>query len=80
MSKSKSLSNLKGHNNPRPPGDFPTHALVIYKGKYYDPSYGKSFNSFEEWKKASVAGFFNETKVKCSDGSMRHAWLIQKAD
>jgi hypothetical protein len=47
-----------GQNNVNPPPLFPDHALVVYKGHYYDPSYGgKSYATLAEWEQASISGY-----------------------
>jgi hypothetical protein len=47
-----------GQNNLNPPPLFPDHALVVYKERYYDPSYGgKSYATLAEWEQASISGY-----------------------
>lgn len=49
-----------GQENPNPPGYFAVgdHAVVLYNGKIYDPSYGTGpFNDIMEWARASIDGY-----------------------
>ena len=35
---------------------FTDHALVVYNGDYYDPSYGSSYASLDAWVAGALAG------------------------
>jgi hypothetical protein len=63
--------------NPNPPGWFGIgdHAIVVYHGQIYDPSYGTGpFASIREWAQASLAGFAYVTPATGPGGAKR--WLI----
>ncbi|MEN7549238.1 hypothetical protein AAG747_15040 [Rapidithrix thailandica] len=75
----ESEDNLVGHNNSCPPGDFGIHYLVEYNGIWYDPSYGKTFPSFEAWEEASVVGYYKAREGdKYTPGEIRTYWEVQK--
>lgn len=46
-----------GQGNPNPMSSFVNHDIVKYKWKYYDPSYGISANSANEWESKALSGF-----------------------
>ncbi|NJL26871.1 MAG: hypothetical protein HC897_02805 [Thermoanaerobaculia bacterium] len=55
---------LAGQGTPNPPSVFPIHSLVLFEGKYYEPSYGSGPfggatgpEARRAWENASVAGF-----------------------
>jgi hypothetical protein len=54
-----------GNNNPS--ADFNRHFIVKIENVYYDPSYGKKYNSVKEWEESSIDGFFIEEKYKKED-------------
>ena len=49
---------VPGQGVSNPYSDFKSHFLVNVKGKIYDPSYGKDFESVEAWEEESVGAFF----------------------
>jgi len=54
---------------------FDTHYLIKRNGKYYDPSYGVSFNSLLEWEDASVDGFWNDVYEITYPGGVETAYI-----
>ncbi|MEN7551932.1 hypothetical protein AAG747_28720 [Rapidithrix thailandica] len=69
---------LKGHNNAKPPGDFPSHGFVKCDGTLYDPSYGKAFPSIEAWEEASIEGYFIAESGNKYTKDIRVYWEVQK--
>jgi hypothetical protein len=56
---------VPGQNNSNPSSNFNNHQLVFYKGKFYDPSYGLSYNSETELSEKAIEAFYKEvTKPK----------------
>ncbi len=55
--------NLDAQGNPNPRTDFADHAVVVYGGEIYDPSYGKKSPSLIAWEDASLVefGYWNTT-------------------
>lgn len=48
----------EGQGNSNPPGAFFNHFIVLYAGKYYDPSYGTGpYGSQLAWESASLDGY-----------------------
>jgi len=45
-------------NNAHPPCQFSDHRIVLYNNKIYDPSYGKTFNSIDEWESTCIDIFW----------------------
>jgi hypothetical protein len=70
---------VPGQGNPHPAAQrFTDHAVVTYKNKIYDPSYGgQPFGSLVEWQRASLDGVFyynsSGIKVEANSGS---AWTL----
>jgi hypothetical protein len=64
-----------GQSNPNPPGWFGIgdHAVVVYNGKIYDPSYGNGpFDTFRQWEAASLDGYgkkLSETTEQLPEGT-----------
>jgi hypothetical protein len=55
------LPGIPGLGNPNPRADFPQHVVVKINGVFYDPSYGKTYNSILQWQDASVWGYYIES-------------------
>lgn len=51
------LVGISGQNNEKPNSVFSNHALVFYESKYYDPSYGKIFDSLLAFESFSIEGY-----------------------
>ncbi len=49
---------VPGQSNPEPPQEFLNHALTKVGTRYYDPSYGKSYQTLFDWEAASIAGCY----------------------
>jgi hypothetical protein len=56
---------VEGQNNEDPKSNFENHQVIYHttRKKIYDPSYGKSFSSLEEWASSSVAGFYKKYSI-----------------
>lgn len=53
----------QGHKDPR--AEFENHAIYVYEGKIYDPSYGSPvYNSQKAWEKGSLTGYGIQTLVQ----------------
>ena len=51
-------NDVAAQNNANPLAVFNDHAVVLYNGKIYDPSYGTGpFNTLVDWEDASVDGY-----------------------
>jgi len=73
-----SSANLEGQNNKLPPiAHFFIHQVVQYNGRIYDPSYGKDFDSIDEWKSESIDGLFIRVEGRLNDGTIVNKWLIR---
>jgi hypothetical protein len=46
-----------GQNTDNPKSSFSDHTLVRIGGRYYDPSYGRDFDTLQLWEEGSVAAF-----------------------
>jgi hypothetical protein len=68
---------VKGQNNANPKAIFSNHQVVLYKGKYYDPSYGKVYNSLQEISEQAIAGFYIEGTIRLGD-TPKPAYFFQK--
>jgi hypothetical protein len=51
------LPGIGGQNTANPPSIFDNHCMIKVNGVYYDPSYGKTWASRQEWEDQAVAGF-----------------------
>lgn len=51
------LPGTPGQNNSNPPPLFGSHAVVVINGVYYDPSYGNSYLSLNDFKLSSLTAF-----------------------
>jgi hypothetical protein len=49
---------VPGQGNLNPAALFEFHYLLKRSGKYYDPSYGKEYGSFDDFETAALAGYF----------------------
>lgn len=68
---------LAGQGNPNPIADFESHQIARVDSKYYDPSYGVAFNSFEMWVENAIAGFFS-LKIVPISGEKKEALYFKK--
>ena len=50
-------SGVPGQNTPNPLAHFFRHVVMKISGTYYDPSYGTTFASRQDWEDNTVAGF-----------------------
>ena len=67
------LKGVAGQSNPDPRSIFDNHAIVLYNGKYYDPSYGTGpFASKVLWEDASLDGF-GAYVINATTGAL-HVW------
>jgi len=76
------FNGLPGQGNDNPYCDFSRHFIVKTNGKYYDPSYGRFFNSIKEWEdagnKKSIAGFYIKEEILTEKGNRSLKLLIRK--
>ena len=61
------LPGVPGQGTTNPQSIFDNHVLVLFKGVYYDPSYGKSYNSLADFEDRAVVGFVKGKKLVESD-------------
>lgn len=58
------LDGIEGQNTDNPASYFGNHELLFIDGTYYDPSYGKTYSSKDNFHTSSLAGFWREsTKI-----------------
>ncbi len=78
---------IKGQNNPDPAADFNNHQVALYIDSagtktYYDPSYGTTYTSLNDFNTKAIAGFFLDVPmfpVKIAGKEVLvDAYLIQK--
>jgi hypothetical protein len=78
---------IKGQNNADPAADFNNHQVAMYTDAggtttYYDPSYGKTFTSLDDFNTKAIAGFFQHLpayRVKIAGVPVLvNAYLIKK--
>jgi hypothetical protein len=74
---------IKGQNNADPASIFGNHQVALYTDAagtktYYDPSYGTTFTSLDNFNKMAIAGFFQSVPVFPYKGKFVTALLIQK--
>lgn len=58
---------LAGQGNRNPIADFRSHYITKVEKRHFDPSYGRVFDSLEEWCEKSIAGIF--MRVRMTDGT-----------
>ncbi len=65
----------QGTTNPR--SEFTDHVVAKIGGRYYDPSYGRSFDSLPLWENSSVAGFYFATQFNPGTPNSKLAWVFR---
>ena len=71
---------LAGQNSPNPTSMFNNHQVLFIRGKYFDPSYGKVFESLKEIQEMAIAGFWKVKEEDSEPGveSEFQGYLIQE--
>lgn len=50
----------QGKGNDNPASRFENHQLVLIGNQWYDPSYGRNFDSLDDWENQSVEAYYKE--------------------
>lgn|GEM_PF-3143480 len=69
---------VAGQGNPNPYSEFDQHFILRVGNTYYDPSYGRKYESLRQWEEESVAGFYREDVFTMPDGKPSIKWVIRK--
>jgi hypothetical protein len=78
-------TNLITNINTNPKSAFGDHIIIEYGSKYYDPSYGKSFLSKDEWERESLDGlgavlvYLDLEATSLIDFSRNIIWISEKS-
>lgn len=67
---------VSGQGNSDPRSEFSDHGFVEYNSRVYDPSYGESFESRDEWEASAVAGMGAILSLTLQDDSGNNRMLF----
>ncbi|MBN2272116.1 MAG: hypothetical protein JXN61_15990 [Sedimentisphaerales bacterium] len=54
---------IAGQGNSDPISTFSDHAILLYDGQYYDPSYGDTYTGLNDMETKSISGYYMEGQV-----------------
>jgi hypothetical protein len=54
---------IAGQGNSDPISTFSDHAILLYDGQYYDPSYGDTYTGLNDMETKSIGGYYMEGQV-----------------